>query len=99
MSEDILQGGPIQWGWIRYEKGANRIGAGQLFLLAKALKVEPSYFFENLNLSRPAVADMPNLPDLPDESRILLENFSNIRGKRVRRTVLDLVAALSGERT
>ena len=84
----------------KYEKGANRIGAGQLFLLAKALKFEPSYFFENLTPARTphaAAVDAPAASELPEESQILLHNFSNIRGKRLRRTVLDLVAALGSE--
>lgn len=31
----------------KYEKGVNRVGAGRLQQISKALKVEPSYFFED----------------------------------------------------
>jgi len=32
----------------KYENAANRISAGRLFRIAKALKVSPMYFFEDL---------------------------------------------------
>ena len=32
----------------KYEKGANRIGAGRLFEIATILHVEPNYFFDEL---------------------------------------------------
>ena len=33
----------------KYERGANRIGAGRLFQLARALDVPVNYFFEDLD--------------------------------------------------
>lgn len=36
----------------KYEKGANRVGAGRLRQLGEALDVEPSYFFEGLKKSK-----------------------------------------------
>jgi transcriptional regulator with XRE-family HTH domain len=32
----------------KYEKGANRVSAGRLILIAKALNVTPVYFYENI---------------------------------------------------
>ena len=37
----------------KYETGANRIAAGRLHLLARALGVEPGYFFEGLGSGGP----------------------------------------------
>ena len=38
----------------KYEKGHNRISAGRLHALARALGVEPGYFFEGLGSGEPA---------------------------------------------
>jgi transcriptional regulator with XRE-family HTH domain len=38
----------------KYETGANRISAGRLLALARALGVEPGYFFEGLGKDEPA---------------------------------------------
>jgi transcriptional regulator with XRE-family HTH domain len=38
----------------KYETGVDRISAGRLFALARALGVEPGYFFEGLGGAEPA---------------------------------------------
>jgi transcriptional regulator with XRE-family HTH domain len=38
----------------KYEKGDNRVAVGRLYLIARALDVEPGYFFEGLGAERPA---------------------------------------------
>jgi transcriptional regulator with XRE-family HTH domain len=38
----------------KYETGVDRISAGRLFALARALGVEPGYFFEGLGGGEPA---------------------------------------------
>ena len=38
----------------KYEKGDNRVAVGRLYLIARALDVEPGYFFEGLGAGRPA---------------------------------------------
>lgn len=35
----------------KYEKGENRISAGRLILIAKALNVLPAYFYENIDVA------------------------------------------------
>jgi transcriptional regulator with XRE-family HTH domain len=37
----------------KYEKGVNRISAGRLHALARALEVEPAYFYEGLGSGEP----------------------------------------------
>src|SRR4051812_49565199 len=38
----------------KYEKGDNRVAVGRLYLIARALDVEPAHFFEGLGAGRPA---------------------------------------------
>ena len=38
----------------KYEKGDNRVAVGRLYLIARALDVEPAHFFEGLGAERPA---------------------------------------------
>ena len=38
----------------KYETGANRVSAGRLHALARALGVEPGYFYEGLGAGEPA---------------------------------------------
>ena len=38
----------------KYEKGDNRVAVGRLYLIARALGVEPAHFFEGLGEGRPA---------------------------------------------
>jgi transcriptional regulator with XRE-family HTH domain len=35
----------------KYEKGENRVSAGRLILIAKALNVIPAYFYENIDIA------------------------------------------------
>jgi transcriptional regulator with XRE-family HTH domain len=35
----------------KYEKGENRVSAGRLILIAKALNVTPAYFYENIDIA------------------------------------------------
>src|SRR3954471_22921408 len=37
----------------KYEKGDNRVAVGRLYLIARALDVEPAHFFEGLGAGRP----------------------------------------------
>ena len=55
----------------KYEKGTNRVGASNLFKIAKALGVEVAFFFEGVTLpdliptSMPAGLGMAGLADAP----------------------------------
>ena len=86
----------------KYEKGANRIGAGQLFHIAKVLKVEPNYFFEGLAVARAEVGFGEGQSDLPTpvledtaEGIALHRAFARIKSQRVRKRVVDLVASIA----
>src|SRR3954452_24781060 len=49
----------------KYEKGVNRVSAGRLHAIARALGVEPGYFFEGLGSGEP--------PRPTAEQRLLLD--------------------------
>ena len=72
----------------KYEKGLNRIAAGRLYLIARALGVDVGYFYEGLR-----AAAMPS-----PEQRMLLElacNFLDIRDREHQATVVYLARALA----
>ena len=79
----------------KYEKGANRIGAGRLFLLANFLGVPIHYFFDGL----------VETDGLPDQSAggtgglaALDDAFLSIPDPETRRSVLALVFSLASAR-
>ncbi len=88
----------------KYERGANRVSASRLWGMADILNVPVQYFFEGLaekmvtegfsdNDQTPMVYDFINSPDGVQ----LAAAFSRITDPKVRRQVLQLVRALSGE--
>jgi transcriptional regulator with XRE-family HTH domain len=88
----------------KYERGSNRVSASRLWSMADVLDVPVQYFFEGLTLrseaggfgendQTPLVYDFINSPDGVQ----LAAAFSRITDPKVRRQVLQLVRALSGE--
>ncbi|MFO1143424.1 MAG: helix-turn-helix transcriptional regulator [Amaricoccus sp.] len=74
----------------KYEKGANRIGAGRLYLLASVLSVPVHYFFEGVPDGHEAVRSGRN-----DELATLDDAFLSIDDPETRQSVLALVCSLS----
>jgi len=74
----------------KYEKGINRVAAGRLYSIARALGVEVSYFYEGLHTA---------LGFIPSPSqRMLLDlarNFLNIPDPSHRQAVVALARALA----
>lgn len=87
----------------KYEKGANRIGAGQLFQIAKFLKVEPGYFFEGLPATKVVElgfserqSDIPTAGIEDTTDGIALNRaFARIKSSKLRRKLIDLVTAIA----
>ena len=81
----------------KYEKGSNRIGAGRLQEVAKALGVPISYFFEGLagdtkeNEDHGTAANVMRVSGASD----LLRAYAQIGSPVVRRAVLDLIRKLA----
>jgi transcriptional regulator with XRE-family HTH domain len=74
----------------KYEKGINRVSAGRLFSIARALGVEVGYFYEGLQLGGGFVPS-PSQRMLLD----LVRNFLNVPDPRHREAVAMLARALA----
>lgn len=87
----------------KYERGANRIGAGRLWHLARVLEVPVSFFYDGVSSSaqRPTdFADGDQTPVVNDflqsaDGVALAQAFSKITDPKVRRRVLELVRSLA----
>jgi transcriptional regulator with XRE-family HTH domain len=86
----------------KYERAANRVSASKLWEVAQALSTNIAYFYEGLgesteapgsNLPRDSLQDFLMTP----EGIELAAVFPKIRKGRVRRRILDLVRAMTGE--
>jgi transcriptional regulator with XRE-family HTH domain len=76
----------------KYETGANRISAGRLFEVGRALSVNISYFFEGYDGAKPSSA----LPH-GGHNRAAIElvrNFLELRDETLRNAVTTLMRAL-----
>ncbi|MBK8175334.1 MAG: helix-turn-helix transcriptional regulator [Rhodospirillales bacterium] len=90
----------------KYESGTNRVGASNLFKIAKALSVEVAFFFEGVSLdamegiSSAGLAEPPAQPfeSNPMNSREafeLMHNFFRIPDPVVRKRLFQLVRILA----
>ena len=81
----------------KYEKGTNRIGAGRLQEVSKALSVPVSYFFEAFGGETPEGEDVGSAATIMRVSGAsdLLRAYAQIESSAVRRAVLDLVRKLA----
>ena len=84
----------------KYEKGANRIGAGRLQEIARVLDAPPSFFYDGApeivasGVREASAASSSNVM-LPAEGLELIKAFMTIRDDRLRSSVLELVRALA----
>jgi len=91
----------------KYEKGTNRIGASRLQQIAGVLSVPPAFFFEDV----PGGDVQPGSGFAEDgsgfvvdflstsEGLLLNKSFVRIKEAKVRKKIIDLVAALAEEHT
>ncbi len=90
----------------KYEKGANRIGAGRLFRIAQLLGVSVQFFFDDapgaqagsrMGFSEsdptPMLMDFVNTP----EGIHLNRAFAGVRDPAVRKRIVDLIKALADQ--
>lgn len=88
----------------KYENGANRIGASNLYKLAQALNVDVSYFFDDMASSAKlkALSDQPAArfehdPMAQPESIKLVHNYFRIASPAVRARVFQLVKSIADQ--
>ena len=89
----------------KYERGANRIGAGRLFDLSRALDVPVGYFFEEV--AQPGQEPAAGLSEEPApygedpmsrrETLLLVRAYYGIQDPAVRRRLLELMRALAAD--
>lgn len=79
----------------KYETGINRISAGRLYQIARALGVEISYFFEDVE---PGGGGPARSQELMPQQRMLLElarNFASIKSRKHQEALCHLARVLS----
>jgi transcriptional regulator with XRE-family HTH domain len=79
----------------KYETGINRISAGRLYQIAKALGVDISYFFEDVDPGNTAAT---RAQELMPQQRMLLElarNFAAIKSRKHQEALCHLARVLS----
>ena len=93
----------------KYENGANRIGASNLYRLSKALSVDVSYFFEDMprtatslptmgtGLEDGAATRFVHDPMTQPESIKLIHNYFAIASPAVRNRVFQLVKSIADQ--
>jgi transcriptional regulator with XRE-family HTH domain len=78
----------------KYETGINRISAGRLYQIARALGVEISHFFEDVEPGSSATRNQELMP----QQRMLLElarNFAAIKSRKHQEALCHLARVLS----
>lgn len=91
----------------KYESGTNRVGASNLFKIAKALGVDVSFFFEgamleglagparNLGLAEPPAQSFDSSPMNSREAFELMHNYFRIPDPVVRKRLFQLMRVLA----
>ncbi len=87
----------------KYEKGSNRIGAGQLYQIARFLNVDTGYFYEGLASAKPEDAgfserqsDIPSAGIEDTTDGIALNRaFARIKSSKLRRRIIDLITTIA----
>jgi len=80
----------------KYETGINRISAGRLYQIARALGVNISYFFEDVDPGSGAAVSRAQ--EMMPQQRMLLElarNFAAIKSRKHQEAICHLARALS----
>jgi len=83
----------------KYERGANRVGAGRLQEMANLLGVPPAFFFEDGPRAKSAKSDAPETTALlaNKDGLALARAFDKIRSRSVRRNLVELAERLATE--
>ena len=82
----------------KYERGANRVGAGRLQEMANLLGVTPAFFFEDGPRLKPGKSrEAPETTELLANkyNLALAQAYNKIRSRSVRRNVLEFVEGLA----
>jgi len=91
----------------KYERGANRVGASRLQAISAILQVTVSFFFEGVPLSSSTKKKGAGSPSTDfvtefldsDDGQSLVKAFTRIKGPVVRRSIVQMVEAISDSRS
>lgn len=84
----------------KYERGSNRVGAGKLVQLSRALDVPVSYFFEEIEVDRQKeieISERPTIdPHILSHAQVLavVKSLIGIQDDKVRRKLIDLIESV-----
>ena len=85
----------------KYERGKNRIGASRLFVIAKILGVEVSYFYEGCDEMLNAARNNNTIPVLANETQMqdrdamrLHKAFSKIENQKLRKEIIKFISSI-----
>ncbi len=89
----------------KYEKGTNRIGASRLQQISHILQVPVAFFFEGAPILHGQGAGMKDAPSpayvadflATSDGLALTKAFMRIKDPKLRRRIVDLVEAITGE--
>ena len=79
----------------KYERGANRVSAGRLVALAKALELDILFFFQDLEQAQTGTERALPLSDLTDEDIDVVDALTKIENPRLKKTLLKLISELA----
>ena len=79
----------------KYERGANRVSAGRLVALAKALDLDILFFFQDLEQAQTGSEKSLPLSDLTDEDIDVVDALTKIGNSRLKKTLLKLISELA----
>jgi transcriptional regulator with XRE-family HTH domain len=76
----------------KYERGLNRISAGRLFVIARALATDPAWFFEGISGQ-----DEVKEPTSRQRRQLeLLRNFASIKDEKQQEAIISMARSLAG---
>ena len=82
----------------KYEKGLNRIGSGRLVRIADVLEVPVMTLLDGAQRASHATTPLPSTLIADRQPFRLLQAFSQIEDKRLRRALVDLVDHIGSDR-
>ena len=79
----------------KYERGANRVSAGRLVALAKALELEILFFFQDLDESHSSTQRALPLSALSDEDFDVVDALTRIDNPKLKRMLVKLISEMA----
>ncbi len=79
----------------KYEKGLNRIGVSRLCSFCKILRVNPSYFFEDVEYNQkvPSASKVAEKPNNYEGLLLLIQSYNKIVSPEIKELILKLVVS------